>query len=311
MFGGGDSCKEFRFSGTGSCDGLGLAAVGDGATSQLESVASGGALFAKVVGMGGIDKAGKLGRVNMREGRKVSRMLKTRGWIGWEGGVPFGCGFAISKSPRLGLTEVFGHLFEEGVVMWMGTGGEFAEGDGRVANVRATGDVGVEELAQESAVAKTLLGSEVGMLGCTFNRAGVLIHGRDGLSGKGNGIFGGGGFRGCGPAVGFEDTIEVGGAGEDDGIVILLNVNAVELGEEAKVLERWVVFRGELEAFAEAVVELDGNGFVRAGEGKIINLAEEEDAFSIDDGGVDGFVVGGVAEAKLIRLEDAVDVCLP
>ena len=69
MFGGGDSGKEFRFSGTGGCDGLGLAAVGDGATSQLEGVASGGASLAEVVGMGSINKAGKLSRVNMREGR--------------------------------------------------------------------------------------------------------------------------------------------------------------------------------------------------------------------------------------------------
>ena len=144
--------------------------------------------------MGSINKAGKLGRVNMREGRKVSRMLKTRGWIGWEGGVPFGCGFAISKSPRLGLTEVFGHLFEEGVVMWMGTGGEFAEGDSGVANVGAASDVGIEEFTQEGSVAKTLLRGKEGMFRSAFDGTSVLVYGSYSFGREWDGILGSGGF---------------------------------------------------------------------------------------------------------------------
>ena len=42
--------------------------------------------------------------------------------------------------------------------------------------------------------------------------------------------------------MGLQHTVQVGGAGEDNRIVILVNVNAVELSEEAKVFERGLVF---------------------------------------------------------------------
>ena len=38
--------------------------------------------------------------------------------------------------------------------------------------------------------------------------------------------------------MGLQHTVQVGGAGKDNRVVILVNVNAVELGEEAKVFER-------------------------------------------------------------------------
>ena len=111
--------------------------------------------------------------------------------------------------------------------------------------------------------------------------------------------------------MGLQHTVQVGGAGEDNRVVILLNVNAVELGEEAKVLKGWLVFRWELETLAKAGVKLLGKGLVGASKGKIIHLAKEEDTFTVNDSRVDGSVMGGIAEAKLFGFQDAVDVILP
>ena len=52
----GDSSNELCLGGAGGGDALGLAAVGDGSTSIKESIASGGATVAEVIGMGGINK---------------------------------------------------------------------------------------------------------------------------------------------------------------------------------------------------------------------------------------------------------------
>ena len=56
MLGSCDGSKELGFCGASSSDGLGFATVGNGATSQLEGVACGGAALAEVIGMGGINK---------------------------------------------------------------------------------------------------------------------------------------------------------------------------------------------------------------------------------------------------------------
>ena len=42
--------------------------------------------------------------------------------------------------------------------------------------------------------------------------------------------------------MGLQHTVQVGCAGEDNRVVTLVNVNAVELGEEAKVFKRGLVF---------------------------------------------------------------------
>ena len=77
-----------------------------------------------------------------------------------------------------------------------------------------------------------------------------------------------------------------------------MDIEAVEVGEKAKVLEGWGGFRGELEAFSYAIVEVASNGFVAAGTGEVIDLAEEKNLFAVDGGGVDRFVMCSSAEAK-------------
>ena len=121
-------------------------------------------------------------------------MGEARGRIGRERGVSFGSGLAVGNAPGPGLAEVFGNLFEEGVVMWMGTGGEFAEGDSGVANVGAASDVGIEEFSQEGSVAKTLLRGKEGMFRSAFDGTSVLVHGSDSFGREWDGILGSGGF---------------------------------------------------------------------------------------------------------------------
>jgi len=54
-------------------------------------------------------------------------------------------GFAVHNAPIFSGSKVFGHLFEQGKVMIMWACREFAQGDGGITNVRATGDVGIQQ----------------------------------------------------------------------------------------------------------------------------------------------------------------------
>ena len=121
-------------------------------------------------------------------------MGEARGRVGRERGVSFGSRLAVGNAPGPGLAEIFGNLFEEGVVVWMGTGGEFTESDSGVANVRAASDVGIEEFSQEGSVAKTLLRGKEGMFRSAFDRTSVFAHGSDSFGREWDGILGSGGF---------------------------------------------------------------------------------------------------------------------
>ena len=48
-----------------------------------------------------------------------------------------------------------------------------------------------------------------------------------------------------------------------------------------------------------------------AGEGEVIDLAEEQNAFTADGGGVNGAIMGGGPETQLGREKDRIDVGLP
>ena len=238
-------------------------------------------------------------------------MLETGSGVGGEGRVPFGSRFAVDNAPGLGLAKIFGNLLEERVVMLMGAGGELAEGDSGVANVGTAGDIGIQEFTKEGAISKTLLGGKLCMFRSAFNKTSGFVHRGDSICGERSRILGSGRLRRRSPAMGAKDTIKVRGAGEDNGVIILVDINAIEFNEKAQVLEGWSRFRGELEALAKAGVEPHGKCFVGAGKSKVINLAEEEDTFPINDSRVDRLVMGGVPEAKLRGFEDAVDVGFP
>ena len=59
------------------------------------------------------------------------------------------------------------------------------------------------------------------------------------------------------------------------------------------------------------VVQADGKGFIRAGDGKVIYLAEEEDASSFKSGGVDGAIMRRAFESELRGTQDSRDVLFP
>ena len=62
---------------------------------------------------------------------------------------------------------------------------------------------------------------------------------------------------------------------------------------------------------ADDVINFFGNGFIMAGEGKIINLAQEENLVAFEDGVVDGFIVCGRVELEFVGRKDGVDVRFP
>ena len=75
--------------------------------------------------------------------------------------------------------------------------------------------------------------------------------------------------------MGAEDALDASATRKGDGGRRLLNVNTVVVIDEAKIFERRCGFRGVLKFGADDVIDFFGNDFVIAGEGKIVNLAQE------------------------------------
>ena len=73
--------------------------------------------------------------------------------------------------------------------------------------------------------------------------------------------------------MGAEDAINVTGTGQDNAVGKLVDVNAIEVMEEAKVTERRGGFTRELEFKSNKAINGDRNVFGRSGEGKIVNLS--------------------------------------
>ena len=85
-----------------------------------------------------------------------------------------------------------------------------------------------------------MLGSQGGILGRTFWVPSELIHGVDSVSRNRDGC----GFaRGGGPVVRLHHAINVGFTGDNNAIIIVMNVQTIEARQETQVLERWVCFR--------------------------------------------------------------------
>ena len=112
----------------------------------------------------------------------------------------------IGYTPGYGASKVFGNAFEEVVVDWCRRICKFAKGGDRVADVATTGDIGIEEFAEEGAIAKTfgVFKSSV-FIGVLRRTSRGVVHGWNGIHGE-RGDMGRRGFgRGRGiPAVGFQ-----------------------------------------------------------------------------------------------------------
>ena len=98
-------------------------------------------------------------------------------------------GFAVHNAPIFSGAKVFGDLFEQGKVMIMWACREFAQSDGCITNVGATGDVGIQQFTKQGAVGKTIFGDKGHMFGSAFSRAMVLVQRSHSIRGYGYGGF--------------------------------------------------------------------------------------------------------------------------
>ena len=77
------------------------------------------------------------------------------------------------------------------------------------------------------------------------------------------------------PAMGLENPFNVAFRGDDNAVIKLLDVKPVEVGEETQILEWGLRFVGQLQSFANHIVDLLGSGLVGAGYGKVVNLSQK------------------------------------
>lgn len=115
----------------------------------------------------------------------------------------------------------------------VGTGGELAQGDGRIADVGAAGDIGVEQFTEERAVGETAGTGECRMFGRAFGKTRIRVHRVNSVGVEGSCMGGQVGIGGFSPAVCGQETVDVAFTGKNDGVVVLVNIKAIEIGEEA------------------------------------------------------------------------------
>ena len=143
-FGSGDGRAELSLSATSCGDGLGFTTIGNGASSESEDVSSGGTAKAKVIGVGCIHVTSKLEGV-----QKARKRRERRGIIGLEKRNMGKQRGNRSRAPELdtpinSIAQILGNIFK---TKKMDTGGlfrKFFQGGDGIANVRASGDVGIK-----------------------------------------------------------------------------------------------------------------------------------------------------------------------
>ena len=172
---------------------------------------------------------------------------------------------------------------------------ELGESDNSIADIGATGDVGVEELTKEPTVGKSMFAAKGSMFRGAFVGTGERVHGRGGILWEGRDFVGGNG-RGSIPAMGGEDALDVSATRKGDGGRRLLNVDTVVVVDEAEIFEWRCVFGGVLEFGPDDVIDFFGDVFVIAGEGKIVNLAQEENFVAFVVSMIDGLIMSGRLE---------------
>jgi hypothetical protein len=108
-----------------------------------------------------------------------------------------------------------------------------------------------------------------------------------------------------------EESVNVVVTRNGDAITTLRNVNTIEIGDKAKILERRGGLVGKSQPGADDVADGASNGLRGTGDGKVIHLAEEEHKGTVEGGFVNGAVVSSRAEVQGVREENAVDMMFP
>ena len=100
-------------------------------------------------------------------------------------------------------------------------------------------------------------------------------------------------FSRVGPSVRFGDTVDVVGTRDLNIGLGLMEVDAIVIGGEAKVLERDNRFVGEFELGTNDIEDGGGNSLILAGDEEIINLSKEHNFVSLKGCLIDAFIMCG------------------
>ena len=112
-------------------------------------------------------------------------------------------------------------------------GGKLTESDVRVSDAGAAGDICVEQFIKEHAVGETTgMGELRIMFRGAFRKTWIGIHQVNSVGVEGSGMGGEVGIGEFSSAVGGEETIDVAFTEDNYGVVVLVNIMAVEIGEE-------------------------------------------------------------------------------
>lgn len=296
MFGSGDSGVEFGLGRTSGSSGLCFTFERDTSAREHECESSSGATIAEVVGVSSVDKTGKMwaGFVSGKRGKIGGEGRERVGSASGEREV--GKGFVKVDAPCAGTAEIFGQFLEHGEMEIARRTSKFAESDDSIADIGTARDVSVKEFAKEATIGETIFVDELLMLVGVFRRASGGVKGRNSIKwerGLNLAIFGGLVWRGRGPVMCAQHTVNVACAREDNAIRILGNIDTIEITEETKVAERGFGFAGQLERKAKKTININGEVLRWCGKGEVIDLAEEENGGAIIDAMVDGFIMSG------------------
>jgi hypothetical protein len=200
------------------------------------------------------------------------------------------------------LAEVFGDTNEPSVMGCGGACGVAGKGTHGVTNVEATGNVGVEELAENAAVGETELLFEGGSGWCARGWSCIGVDGtreslREGIEVVVIAFV----QVGLVPLVSLEEASDVRTAGDLDIVSGLSDIDTVESGDEAAV--------GDFDLGADLCDDPFGGGLVGACNGEIVHLSTQENLKAVDRGSVETALVSSCGKTNVKK--NPIDVFFP
>ena len=92
--------------------------------------------------------------------------------------------------------------------------------------------------------------------------------------------------------MGKKESTDVGLTGELGILACLEDINTIKGIEDPKLFNRRLRFHRKAEFEPNMLIDVNGNGGVGTGEGKVINLTKEQDALAFDGSLVDVTFMG-------------------
>ena len=96
-----------------------------------------------------------------------------------------------------------------------------------------------------------------------------------------------------------DETFDIFGTGDFDIFTCLVNIKAVEIFKEAKIVKRWIIFKRKFQFGTNDIIDSFGGVFMTARDGKVVDLLEKEDFFTAKDSAIDAPIMCCSGEVKL------------